>query len=86
MILIGLVGVAATLGVWLMHGQNIYSKDKIQTIVKTKNEIFGTEEEHIEWRDGFLLGLDYAVPVAGVCLLVAGVGAWKLRRERAVQA
>lgn len=82
MILAGLFGAAVTVGTWFMHGKNIYSKNKIQTVVKTKNEIFGTEEEHIEWKDGFLLGLDYAVPISGLCLMLSGVGVWKLRKER----
>ncbi|MBI3258786.1 MAG: hypothetical protein HYZ54_04830 [Ignavibacteriae bacterium] len=43
--------------VWFVQGKNIYTKDKKQVITKTKDEIFGTDTEKIEWVDEFQLGL-----------------------------
>lgn len=48
---------AILLGTWLFQGGEIYTKDKRQVIIKTKDEIFGIETEKIEWIDDFRLGL-----------------------------
>jgi hypothetical protein len=73
----------ATLGTWLFHGRQILTKDKVQEIVTTKNPDFGTEETHIEWRDGFRLGLDYAAPIASASLVLA-LGSLVMLRQRKV--
>ncbi len=47
----------AILVAWMFQGGEIYTKDKRQIITKTKDEIFGTETEKVEWVDDFRLGL-----------------------------
>ncbi|MCU0427558.1 MAG: hypothetical protein MUF71_18240 [Candidatus Kapabacteria bacterium] len=74
---------AIALGIWVSHGSNIYTKDKVQVVVKTVNPNFGTEEEHIEWKDEFHLGLDIAGPISGVALL-SGLGCYVFMRRKAL--
>ena len=76
--------VIAALGVWITHGSNIFTKDKVQVVVKTTNPNFGTEEEHIEWKDEFHLGLDIAGPISGVALLGA-LGSFVMMRRQGLR-
>jgi hypothetical protein len=81
--IIAIVSAAITLavaGVWVAHGGQTLTKNKVQVVVKTKNSDFGTEEEHIEWKDEFRLGVDIAGPVAGVALLL-GLGSLVMMRR-----
>lgn len=68
-------------GIWLAHGSQTLTKDKIKVVVKTKNPDFGTEEEHIEWRDGFRLGLDVAAPTVGAALALGVASIMMMRRK-----
>ncbi len=68
-------------GIWIAHGSQTLTKDKIQVVVKTKNPDFGTEEEHVEWKDGFRLGLDIAGPSAGGAIVLGVVSLFMLRRQ-----
>lgn len=52
-----LLSIAVLFTLWIFQGGEIYTKDKRQIITKTKDEIFGTETETIEWIDDFRLGL-----------------------------
>jgi hypothetical protein len=74
--------VVVTLGVWVAHGRQTLTKNKVQEVVKTKNPDFGTEEEHIEWKDEFRLGLDIAGPTAGSALLLCLGSVVMMRRLR----
>ncbi len=81
--LFAVIAVSA-LGTWVAHGSNILTKDKTQVVVKTVNPNFGTEEEHIEWKDEFRLGLDIAGPIAGIALL-GGLGSFIMMRRQALR-
>jgi hypothetical protein len=59
------------IGVWIAHGTQTFTKDKVQVVTKRVNPDFGVEEEVIEWKPQFRLGLDYTVPAVILC---AGVG------------
>ena len=74
----------AAMGTCVAHGSNILTKDKTQVVVKTVNPNFGTEEEHIEWKDEFRLGLDIAGPITGVALL-GGLGGFIMMRRQALR-
>jgi hypothetical protein len=65
MIMLGIVGV------WIAHGTQVYTKDKVQVVTKRVNPDFGIEEEIVEWKPQFKLGLDYGIPAMVLC---AGVG------------
>lgn len=77
--------IAITIGIWIAHGSNIFTKDKVQVIVKTTNPDFGIEEEHIEWKDEFHLGLDIAGPVGGIALIGA-LGSFVMMRRQSLKA
>ncbi|MCX6155036.1 MAG: hypothetical protein NT007_12860 [Candidatus Kapabacteria bacterium] len=53
-------------GVWVAHGTNIYTKDKVPVI--TKDEMFGTEST--EWKPEFHLGLEFAGPIMAASLII----------------
>lgn len=57
-------------GIWIAHGTNILTKDKVQIVSKRLNPTFGVEEEVIEWKQQFRLGLDYGAPAAVLCGVV----------------
>lgn len=59
------------IGVWVAHGTQTLTKDKVQVITKRVNPDFGVEEEIVEWKPTFLLGLDYTIPAVILC---SGVG------------
>lgn len=58
-------------GIWIAHGTQIFTKDKVQVVSKRINPDFGVEEEVVEWKPQFRLGLDYGIPAIILC---AGVG------------
>lgn len=58
---------------WVMDGAQVFTKDKEQTVVR--DEMFGTES--VEWKEGFWLGLDMAVPAA---LVLVGIGVFGMYR------
>ena len=81
-------------GLWIIQGRNIYTKDKIQVITKVKDEIFGNETEKIEWVEKFQIGLlpgidepspkvlqSVSVP-SGILIAIALFGFWKDRRSK----
>jgi hypothetical protein len=74
--------IALALGLWIWHGSNIYTKDKVKVVVVTKNPDFGTEEERIEWKDEFRVGLDVIGPIIGVCAVGAGLCLFYLYRAK----
>lgn len=58
------------IGVWIAHGSQMLTKDKVQVVTKRVNPTFGIEEEIVEWKPEFRLGLEYAAPSAALCLVV----------------
>jgi hypothetical protein len=58
-------------GVWIAHGTQVLTKDKVQVVTKRVNPDFGVEEQIVEWKPQFKLGLDYGIPAMVLC---AGVG------------
>lgn len=68
-------------GVWIAHGGQTLTKDKVQVVTKRVNPTFGTEEEIIEWKPQFRLGLEYGAPAAVLCVAV-GVVCIRISRSR----
>lgn len=58
---------------WFAHGMQTFTKDKVQVVTKRINPTFGVEEEIIEWKPQFRLGLEYGAPAAALCLAVGVV-------------
>lgn len=81
LVLFAALSTIGILVVWIIHGKQTFSKDKVQVVTKKMND-FGIEDEYIEWKDEFRLGLDYAVPAVGVALILGGVGLVMIIRQR----
>ncbi|OIP59426.1 MAG: hypothetical protein AUK34_07800 [Ignavibacteria bacterium CG2_30_36_16] len=63
---IALLLIAAALLVWIGFGGEIFTKTKV--LVEIQDEIFGTTKE---WKDQFVLGLDYTLAFSGITVLLA---------------
>ncbi|NCS87485.1 MAG: hypothetical protein GW789_01910 [Ignavibacteria bacterium] len=65
-LLMALLLIAAALLVWIGFGGEIFTKTKV--LVEIQDEIFGTTKE---WKDQFVLGLDYTLAFSGITVLLA---------------
>lgn len=65
-LVIGAVVILAALSVWLGYGREIFTKT--QVLVEKQDELLGTTYK--EWKDQFILGLDYTLAFSGVTLLL----------------
>jgi hypothetical protein len=68
-------------GVWVAQGAQILTKDKVQVVTKRVNPDFGVEEEIVEWKPQFRLGLEFGAPAAALCL-AAGFVCLRVSRSR----
>ena len=68
-------------GVWFAHGSQMLTKDKVQVVTKRVNPDFGVEEEVVEWKPQFRLGLEYGAPAAILCF-AAGFVCLRVSRSR----
>ena len=64
-------------GAWFAHGMQMYTKDQERVVTKRINPDFGNEEQIVEWRPHFRLGLDFGAPAIALCCAV-GVVAWRI--------
>ncbi|MCU0424405.1 MAG: hypothetical protein MUF71_02140 [Candidatus Kapabacteria bacterium] len=69
------------IGVWFAHGSQMLTKDKVQVVTKRINPTFGVEEEIVEWKPQFRLGLEYGAPAALLCAIV-GVVCLRVARSK----
>ena len=69
--------IAAALLVWIGFGGEIFTKTKV--LVEIQDEIFGTTKE---WKDQFVLGLDYTLAFSGITVLLALVFTFLQRDKR----
>jgi len=74
---IALLLIAVALLVWLGFGGEIFTKTKV--LVEIQDEIFGTTKE---WKDQFVLGLDYTLAFSGITVLLALVFTFLQRDKR----
>ena len=74
---IGLLIIAAALLLWIGFGGEVFTKTQI--LVEKQDELLGTSYK--EWKDQFVLGLDYTLGFIGVITLIASVIIW-LQRTR----
>jgi len=75
--IIGLLLIAAALLIWLGFGAEIFTKT--QVLVEKKDELFGTSYK--EWKDQFILGLDYTLGFIGLITAVTSFIVWKQKRN-----
>jgi len=76
-LLMALLLIAAALLVWIGFGGEIFTKTKV--LVEIQDEIFGTTKE---WKDQFVLGLDYTLAFSGITVLLALVFTFLQRDKR----
>lgn len=77
-IIIGLLIIAAALLTWISFGAEIFTKT--QVLVEKQDEIMGTTIK--EWKDQFVLGLDYTAGIIGITFFSTLVIVWKLKNKR----
>lgn len=61
-LLLGAIVTLAALTVWVSYGGEIFTKTRI--LVEKKDAFFGTTYK--EWKDQFVLGLDYTIAFSGL--------------------
>ncbi|MBK6913084.1 MAG: hypothetical protein IPH11_05235 [Ignavibacteriales bacterium] len=66
---IGIMIIIAAVIVWAGFGGEIFTKT--QVLVEKQDELFGTTYK--EWKDQFILGLDYTVGFSGIVALVSAL-------------
>jgi hypothetical protein len=74
--IIGLLLIAAALLVWLGFGAEIFTKSKV--LVEKQDELLGTSYK--EWKDQFVLGLDYTLGLSGFIILSSFIIIWRQRK------
>lgn len=66
---IGVMIIIAALIVWAGFGGEIFTKTQI--LVEKQDELFGTTYK--EWKDQFILGLDYTLGFSGIVALITAL-------------
>lgn len=61
--------IAAAFIIWLLSGAEIFTKNQVQ--VEVYDELFDTT--YMEWKDKFVLGLDYVLGFSGLVALISGI-------------
>lgn len=75
---IGLLLSLAALIIWFGFGAEIFTKTKV--LVEKKDDLLGTTYK--EWKDQFILGLDYTLGIIGFVLLGSVILIWKWKDKR----
>ncbi|OGU44148.1 MAG: hypothetical protein A2000_03940 [Ignavibacteria bacterium GWB2_36_8] len=76
--LIGLLLIAAAFLVWIGFGAEIFTKT--QVLIEKKDELLGTTYK--EWKDQFVLGLDYALGFIFILSVVIFIIIFKLKDRK----
>ncbi len=75
---LGLLIMAAAFLVWIGFGGEIFTKT--QVLVEKQDELFNITYK--EWKEQFVLGLDYTLGVSGIISLVFSALIWKQRTKK----
>jgi len=76
-LLIGLILIVIALLVWIGFGGEIFTKTEI--LIEKSDEFLGTSYK--EWKDKFILGLDYVIGFIGVVVILVSILLWKQRSK-----
>ena len=76
--LIGLLLIAAAFLVWIGFGAEIFTKT--QVLIEKKDELLATTYK--EWKDQFVLGLDYALGFIFILSVVIFIIIFKLKDRK----
>ncbi len=74
---IGLILIVIALLVWIGFGGEIFTKTEI--LIEKSDEFLGTSYK--EWKDKFILGLDYVIGFIGVVVILVSILLWKQRSK-----
>jgi hypothetical protein len=74
----GLLVIKAALLLWIVFGGEVFTKT--QVLIEKRNEFLGTSYK--EWKDHFVLGLDYTLGFIGIAALLIGVIIWSQRTRK----
>lgn len=77
-LIVGLLLSLAALIIWLGLGAEIFTKT--QVLVEKKDDLLGTTYK--EWKDQFILGLDYTLGIIGFAFLSCVILIWKWKDKR----
>lgn len=75
-LIIWLLLTTAVLIIWISFGGEIFTKT--QVLIEKQDELMGTTIK--EWKDKFVLGLDYTAGFIGIASAIAIVILWKQRK------
>jgi hypothetical protein len=77
-ILIGLLMISAALLIWIGFGGEIFTKT--QVLIEKQDELLGTTYK--EWKNKFVLGLDYTLGFSGLVVFISLIAIWLLRSRK----
>lgn len=77
-LLIGLFLIVAALITWYSFGGEIFTKT--QVLVEKNDDLLGTTYQ--EWKDQFILGLDYTLGFVGLSIVLTGLVVFLSRDKR----
>lgn len=73
---ISLLLIVIALATWLGYGGEILTKTEV--LVETNDDLFGTVKE---WKDQFVLGLDYTLGIIGGIIAISLAAIYLLRNK-----
>lgn len=76
-LIIGLILIAISLLVWIGYGSEIFTKTEV--LIEKNDELLGISYK--EWKDKFILGLDYVLGFIGVIVIMVSILLWKQRSK-----
>lgn len=74
---IGLILIVIAFLVWIGFGGEIFTKTEI--LIEKSDDYLGTSYK--EWKDKFILGLDYVIGFIGVVVIIVSILLWKQRSK-----
>ena len=76
-LIIGLILIAISLLVWIGYGSEIFTKTEV--LIEKNDELLGISYK--EWKDKFILGLDYVLGFIGIIVIMVSILLWKQRSK-----
>lgn len=76
-LIIGLIFIAISFLVWIGYGSEIFTKTEV--LIEKNDEHLGISYK--EWKDKFILGLDYVLGFIGVIVIMVSILLWKQRSK-----
>jgi len=78
MLLIGLLFIVAAFITWWGYGLEIFTKTEV--LIEKTDELIGIVTK--EWKEQFILGLDYTIGFSGIVALITSLAIWFQRDKK----